>query len=566
MAVWPMLSAENKVKALLAFEEAYDNDPERAFGSEYASDTALFWIVHRLRGLRLWRCAADVLDRLHAKLMTAARTQSPFAEARARLGLGVNDADISTKELLAEIRRQKDHYNAFMVRQNAAFTLFLAWLRDRTDRFGPLVAALFLFLFSRNTAAADVGRRLSRRFAAAIVIAAITVLGWCIAGKPRSCATQSPRGIGDGGVEQGDAVGGTEPSPDAPFPVSPRRDATSVNDAFIDVRQEPLFHLLALSQDARIQRVEGEAPRILRQGWRDPDEIGVVAAEYVDQWRRVDALDARASAKAVAGDFEGAIAAYLDAMTARQATSTWPPFTTMSDVDTFILTALGRHSNKYPIPASSPFDGPAVLGMTQYELGLGNEAAGVLTEAIAWYGSTLWRQTVTSTAVQDERATHLAATRWGFLLDLSTMYEDAAQRAGRLTARLVQERRAAMSNGLVVWYEQGFLRAAWLAPALPAVCDVGDPGKDRPSFHLGQAWRVSTEFNGTFDEQTSLAHMNAGLVRRPVVLPATSKRARLIVHFQLDGVDTGPCADVAVAVDLCMTGSGEFIPLAACPG
>lgn len=559
-----MLSAENKVAAILAFEEAYDDDPDRAFGSEYASDTALFWVIHRLRGSRRWRCAADVLDRLHSKLMKVARTQSPFAEARARLGLGPNDADISTKDLLTEIRRQKDHYNALMVRQNAAFTLFLTWLQVRADRYGPLVAGLFLFLFFRKTATAGVARSLSRRTAAAIVVSALTTLGWCVAGTPRSCATQSRRGLRDGNVAPGDAVGGALPQSDAASNVSPELDAAAGNVDSIDVRQEPLFHMLALSQDAHIQRVSGEAPRILRQGWRDRDEIGVVAAKYVDQWRRVDALDARASAQAVAGDFEGAISTYIEAIQARERPGAWPPFTTMADVDAFILTALGRHSNKYPIPAWSPFDGPAVLGMTQYELGLGNEAAGVLTEALGWYGSTLWRQTVTSVAVQDEGAAHLAASRWGFLLDLSTMYEEAAQRAGRLAARLVQERRAAMSNGLVVWYEQGFLRAAWLTPTLPAACDVGDPTRDRPSYHLGQAWRVSTEFNGAFDEQTSLAHLTSGLVRRSVVLPATARRARLVVHFQLEGVQSGACADVTVAIDFCFAASG-VAPPDACP-
>lgn len=568
LSVWPILSAENRVSALVAFEEAYDNDPDRAFGSEYASDAALFWIVHRFRGSRRWRCADPVLDRLHSKLMTATRTQSPFAEARARLGLGLDDADISTKDLLAEIRRQKEHYNALMVRQNAAFTLFLGWLRGHADRYSPLVASLFLYLFFKKTAAAEAGRTLWRsqgRRVSAVVIGC-SLFGWCVVSKPRSSATQSAIGAIDGGAETGDLVSRSPVEPDAAIPALLGTDAAELHVGSIDVRGEPLFHLLALSQNVRMQRVAGEAPRILRQGWRDMEGIGVVSAEYVDQWRRVDALDARASAQAIAGDFEGALTTYLEGVKARGATRPWPPFTTMNDIDSFILTALGRHSNKYPIPASSPFDGPAVLGMTQYELGLGNEAAGEITEALAWYGRAIWRQVVMPVAVQDEGAEHLAASRWGFLLNLSAMYEDAAQRAGRLAARLVQERRAAMSNGLVVWYESGLLRATWLTPVLPAACDAGDPGADRPSYHFGQVWRVSTEFDGVIDEQTSVAYLNGVLVRRAVVLPSTSRRARLVVHFQLDGVYTGPCADVVVAAEVCMSGSGEFMPLAACPG
>lgn len=168
-ATWLFFTPEQKREALLAFQEAYDDHSEMAFGSELQADAALFWIVLRLRGRRSWRSCEAILDGMRERLTPVLGGQQPFKAAIERLG--ADAAEVEPKQVLKEIRgADRKAYDALMVRQNAGFLELHGWVKAKGLKLGPYVVVILVLLgFGRAKKAA----------ASAAVVLGIALLAWC---------------------------------------------------------------------------------------------------------------------------------------------------------------------------------------------------------------------------------------------------------------------------------------------------------------------------------------------------------------------------------------------------
>ncbi|MEQ1734984.1 MAG: hypothetical protein ABL886_00975 [Rhodoglobus sp.] len=569
---------EQRLLALRALQDGYDRYRELAFGSQLQAAAVLNWAVVRL-GMS-WIGDADegrkVMVGLRERLTTAYKTNNIFSGALA--SLCVTPEEVNPQAVMDAM--DVGTYKNLMQRQHHGLRMFhnrfvprkYEHLRPLLPAFPTLLVFILVSLWRgvKNAAAGTAAaiKTLSSRHRAATAVSALlglAVIVWYLGrcnpldeGSDRAATRVTPdASVGDTSDPDPQRADAAQMSAD---------EATQLTPPGNDVRalrplmEEPFFQLKTLGQSMTMNHVPGRAPSIPTQGWRRQSALDVVPAEYQDQWSRVQELDRRASEQARAGGFRAALATFEELLTETDRRDGWNELSVTPDVAQYIFTALGRRIGLRRVDYNSPFDGPAVLGMTQYETGRGYEDHGQYTEALESYASSMWRGLIAPASVRIARAASFAASNWGFLLNVGEMYDDARARAARLAAELVSAERAVLSDdGLAVWFTGAELRAAWIDPILPEVCDVGEPGPDHPAYHLGQAWKVSTEYDGVWDEQTSLAHLNASIVHRPATAPSTPRRAKLIVHRSLEATRIRECVDIVVAVEFCFMSDGRLL-------